>query len=86
MDLSEQLDLALNEMSARKVLKKLRKVGCKILRQKGSHVQVSCGPGRQSTVPKHGSKDIATGTLKAIEKSLEIDIDGDGRPDTKKVS
>lgn len=86
LPISEQLDLALNEMSARKVLRKLRKAGCKILRQRGSHVQVSCGPGRQSTVPKHGGKDIKTGTLKAIEKSLEFDLDGDGRPSTKPVS
>lgn len=80
MSLSLQLEGALHEMSAREIRKKLRKAGCKELRQKGSHVQVSCPPGKQSTIPVHGKKDIKKGTLKGIEKSLGIDLDGDGRP------
>lgn len=76
--LDDEVD-SLVEMSARQVMKKLRKAGCVELRQKGSHVQVKCGT-RQSTVPSHGSKDIKKGTLKSIEKSLNIDLDGDGKP------
>jgi len=71
---------AIFEMSAREVRKKLRKAGCRELRQKGSHIQVFCPPDRQGTVPAHGSKDIKKGTLKSIEKSLWIDLDGDGNP------
>lgn len=72
--------LAINP-SAREVRKALRKAGCEELRQKGSHMQVQCPPeGRQTTVPVHGSKDIARGTLRSIERSVGIDVDGDGRP------
>jgi predicted RNA binding protein YcfA (HicA-like mRNA interferase family) len=68
-------------MSARAVRKKLRAAGCEEVRQKGSHVQVKCPPqGRQTTVPVHGSKDIKKGTLRSMERSLQLDIDGDGRP------
>ena len=79
MRLSEELYSAIFEMSAREVRKKLRKAKCRELRQKGSHIQVSCPPNRQSTIPVHGG-DIKKGTLKAIEKSLQIDLDGDGKP------
>ena len=72
--------MAVFEMSAREVRKKLRKAGCRELRQKGSHVQVFCPPDRHSTVPAHGKKDIKKGTLRGIERSLQIDIDGDGKP------
>jgi predicted RNA binding protein YcfA (HicA-like mRNA interferase family) len=83
MRLSEELYGAIHEMSARQVRKVLRKAGCSELRQKGSHVQVTCPPNLKSTVPDHGSKDIKKGTLKAIEKSLQVDIDGDGKPRPK---
>jgi predicted RNA binding protein YcfA (HicA-like mRNA interferase family) len=84
MRLSEELLGAIYEMSAREVRKKLRKAGCQELRQKGSHVQVMCPVNRQSTVPVHGKKDIKKGTLRAIEKSLQIDLDGDGQPSSPK--
>ena len=80
MRLSEELHAAIYEMSAREIRKKLRKAGCRELRQKGSHVQVLCPPNRQSTIPAHGKKDVKKGTLKGIEKSLNLDLDGDGKP------
>lgn len=64
------------EMSARELLRKLKDNDCTELRQKGSHLQVKCG-GCQSTVPVHGSKDIARGTLKSIEKSLGVCLGSD---------
>jgi len=80
MNLIDRID-ALLEMRPRKVRKRLRKAGCKELRQKGSHLRVSCPPDdRKSTIPVHKGKDIKKGTLKSIEKDLDIDIDGDGRP------
>lgn len=80
MLLSHELYGAIYEMSARDVRKVLRKAGCRELRQKGSHIQILCPPDKQSTVPVHGKKDIKKGTLKSIEKSLDIDLDGDGKP------
>jgi len=80
MTLSEELYAAVYEMSARQVRKKLKKAGCKEVRQKGSHLQVVCPVNRKGTVPVHGGKDIKRGTLKAIEKSVQVDLDGDGRP------
>lgn len=80
---AEELLQAIYEMSSREVRKKLRKAGCKELRQKGSHVQVVCPVNRQSTVPVHGKKDIKKGTLRSIERSLQIDLDGDGQPSSR---
>jgi len=57
------------EMSARDLRRKLRDNQCTELRQKGSHLQVRCGQ-CQTTVPVHGGKDIARGTLRSIERSL----------------
>lgn len=71
--LSHRLEAAILEMSAREVRKALRRRGCKELRQKGSHLQVQCGS-KQSTVPVHGKKDIAKGTLRSIERSLGVDF------------
>lgn len=72
----------LDEISSRQVRKNLRKAGCEEIRQTGSHVQVKCPSGKQTTVPAHSGKDIKKGTLHAIEKSLGLDVDGDGRPDS----
>jgi predicted RNA binding protein YcfA (HicA-like mRNA interferase family) len=80
MRLSEELALAISEMSARDVRKKLRGAGCKELRQTGSHLQVICPPNLRGTIPVHGKKDIKKGTLRSIERSLQIDLDGDGNP------
>lgn len=73
------MDRELN-MSARAVRKRLREAGCEEVRQKGSHLQVKCPGGRQTTVPLHGARDIRKGTLRSMERSLQLDIDGDGRP------
>lgn len=59
------------ETNAKEIRRLLRKYDCVELRQKGSHLQVKCGQ-CISTIPVHGSDDIHTGTLKAIEKSLGI--------------
>lgn len=72
----------LDEMNSREALKSLRKAGCEEIRQTGSHVQVKCPNGKQTTIPAHSGKDIKKGTFHAIEKSLNMDIDGDGRPVT----
>jgi len=60
-------------MSAKKLVKKLnknKKPGCNHTRQKGSHAFYKCGA-CSTVIPMHGSKDVKTGTLRAIEKDLE---------------
>lgn len=74
--LSDRLAARLDEMSARKLRKILRREGCVELRQKGSHLQVKCGSCR-GTIPIHGSRDIKKGTLGAIERSLEVCLGDD---------
>jgi predicted RNA binding protein YcfA (HicA-like mRNA interferase family) len=51
-------------------MRKLRRLGCTQVRQRGSHVRVRCGR-CLTTVPVHAGEDLRTGTLRAIERDLE---------------
>lgn len=57
-------------MTGREVLRRVEKLGCERLRQRGSHVVVRCAGGCQTVVPAHRGADIAVGTLRAIERAL----------------
>lgn len=57
-------------MTGRDVLRKVEKLGCQQLRQRGSHVVVHCPGGCQTVVPVHRGSDIPIGTLRAIERTL----------------
>ena len=57
-------------MKGRDVLRIIERLGCERLRQRGSHVVVRCPGGCQSVVPVHGGEDIASGTLRSIERAL----------------
>ena len=57
-------------MTGRDVLRRLKVLGCEVVRQKGSHVRVRCGT-CQTTVPVHRGVDLPPGTLRAIERDLE---------------
>ncbi len=57
-------------MTARELLKILRKAGCVEVRQKGSHLVIRCGK-CQTTVPVHKGEGIKKGTLAAIGRNLE---------------
>lgn len=56
-------------MTGKEVLPRLRKLGCDVVRQRGSHVRIRCGD-CQTTVPVHVGEDLPTGTLAAIERDL----------------
>ncbi len=56
-------------MTAKDLLKILRKRECIVVRQRGSHITLRCGK-CQGVVPLH-TKDLAIGTLKNIEKRFE---------------
>ncbi|MEK6275852.1 MAG: type II toxin-antitoxin system HicA family toxin [Actinomycetota bacterium] len=57
-------------MTGRHVLRRLRRLGCEEVRQRGSHVRVRCGR-CETTVPVHAGEDLPPGTLRAIERDLE---------------
>ncbi|PYQ47254.1 MAG: hypothetical protein DMF78_24230 [Acidobacteria bacterium] len=57
-------------MTGSELLRRLDRLGCVRVRQKGSHVRVECGQ-CVTTVPVHVGKDLPPGTLRAIERDLE---------------
>ena len=57
-------------MTGKDLLKRLRQLGCKEVRQKGSHVRVACGQ-CVTTVPLHAVEDLGPGLLRSIERDLE---------------
>ncbi|MGH3445006.1 MAG: type II toxin-antitoxin system HicA family toxin [Nocardioidaceae bacterium] len=57
-------------MTGREVLRKVDRLGCQQLRQRGSHVVVRCPGDCQSVVPVHRGSDIPVGTLRSIERTL----------------
>ena len=57
-------------MKARELLEILNAAGCQARQAKGAHIVVECGKCR-TVVSYHQGKDIATGTLRAIERQLE---------------
>lgn len=59
-------------MTGNDVVRRLLALGCRKVRQKGSHVRFVSPCGKcHTTVPLHGNRDIATGTLRAIERDME---------------
>jgi len=61
-------------MTYRTLTKKLRKLGCELVRQApGSH-EIWWNPENKlfTTIPHRGSKDIPTGTLAAILRDLGL--------------
>lgn len=56
----------LKPFPAKKVLKKLKKIGFEEVHQRGSHLQLMHADGRAVTIPMHGAKDIPVGTLHNI--------------------
>jgi mRNA interferase HicA len=61
-------------MRYRELAKRLRKLGCHEMRTgKGSHrVWQNPATGKVAVVPDWGSKDLATGTVRAIIRELGI--------------
>lgn len=58
-------------MTGRELLRILRRqFGCRIVRQRGSHVIVRCGK-CQTTVPVHAGEDLGPGLLSQIQRDLE---------------
>ena len=60
-------------LSAREVIRILRKMGFEEIRQKGSHKYFKHSDGRATVVPVHPGRDIGRGLLKKIINEIEVD-------------
>jgi mRNA interferase HicA len=58
-------------MTSAEMKRWLAKLGAQFGEQKGSHLKVSLH-GRNTILPMHPSKELATGTVNAIKKQLGV--------------
>ncbi len=67
----------LPQVSGSRLVNALEKAGFVVLRQKGSHVLVRHRNdfSRRATIPVHGSKPIKPGTLRAILRGVQMDVE-----------
>ncbi len=56
-------------MTGRELLRIVTRLGCEIVRQRGSHVRVRCSWCRTS-VPVHAGEDLKVGLMSKIERDL----------------
>jgi predicted RNA binding protein YcfA (HicA-like mRNA interferase family) len=62
-------------LTAREIIKVLRKIGFEKIRQKGSHAFLAHEDGRTTIVPIHPGEDISQGLLrKIIKEDIKITI------------
>lgn len=57
-------------MTGAVLLRTLLRLGCVVVRRRGSHVRVKCGD-CMTTVPVHAGEDLGPGLLRGIERDLE---------------
>jgi len=60
-------------MNAKDILKILKANGWEVFRQEGSHIRLGKSDNR-ATVPAHGNRDVAPGTLAAIERQTGLKL------------
>jgi predicted RNA binding protein YcfA (HicA-like mRNA interferase family) len=62
-------------MNGKEIIAKLKKEGWKLARIEGSHhIMEKEGMPRGVPIPVHGSKDIGTGLIKAIESQTGVKL------------
>ena len=59
-------------MTYRELCRKLENLGCRFRRQAdGSHeMWINSANGQRAIIPRHGNRDLATGTLHQIRRDL----------------
>jgi predicted RNA binding protein YcfA (HicA-like mRNA interferase family) len=61
-------------LSFRTLIQKVKSLGFKKVRQKGSHIRFVHSDGRKLTIPDHGKKAVPYGLLmKIIRRDLDMD-------------
>ena len=66
---------ALPSVSGLRVIRALERHGFKVARVNGSHHIIRHPDGRGTTVPVHGNRDVAKGTLRGILNDIGLTID-----------
>lgn len=64
--------MKLKPLPAEKVIKVLKKIGFKEIRQKGSHIFLQHPDGRTTVVPIHKGEEIGRGLLRKIINDARI--------------
>jgi predicted RNA binding protein YcfA (HicA-like mRNA interferase family) len=60
----------------RELIQRVKKLGFKNVRQKGSHIRFVHEDGRKTTIPDHGARDVPYGLLsKIVRFDLEMTMD-----------
>ncbi len=62
-------------ISGIRVVRALERQGFKVARVSGSHHIMRHPDGRGTTVPVHGNRDVAKGTLRGILNDVDMTID-----------
>jgi len=62
----------MKQLSAKKIIRALKKIGFLKVRQKGSHVIMRHPDGRMTVVPIHRGEDIGPGLLLEIIKDTKL--------------
>lgn len=65
----------LRPLPASNVIRNLKTLGFKPVRQKGSHIFFRHDDGRTTVVPFHKGEDISTGLLHSILKNIETNTE-----------
>ena len=59
-------------MKANEALRIMFKLGCRKVRQKGSHVRIACPCGKHmTTLPVHAGEELGSGLRRAVERDFE---------------
>lgn len=62
--------MAKKNVTGKQLVMMLKKLGCEVVRQKGSHVRMRCGI-CDTTIPVHSNQSLGPGLLRSIERDLE---------------
>jgi predicted RNA binding protein YcfA (HicA-like mRNA interferase family) len=65
---------AIPPMPGSSVIKGLGNLGFAVVRQSGSHVRLRHADGRAATVPDHGRRDLAIGTVHGILRQAKVSV------------
>lgn len=60
-------------LTANKILRSLNRLGCRVIRQTGSHMIVKAPNGQSRPLPQHGKSTIGIGLVTSLLKAFDLD-------------